>query len=219
MINAGPSRLFRRACGGVQLGLAVVAIGCSGGNRGGGGATFCQDYVNAAVAKATACQGGSTAAYDTLFQTLNLCDGVSADLAAGKLSFSPPAAQACLAELTNADCGAAGSLLPDCAKVYTGDVPAGSSCFPLMFGIASESRDLPALRDARRELWNQRRRSMCTASELQFGRWKPTDLYDAVGRRRLVLFGLRRLRISQRRSHLRRAEWSLGWRPTVRHDR
>ena len=133
----------RGAWRGVGLALVLAAVGCSSGKQLGGetSSSFCDDYLHAVTSKLVLCQGGSATAFNEASQTLDLCGGISTDLALGKLTFSPKAGQACLSEISATDCGplfSQHSPPADCLKAFSGTVPAGSACYPISIGLAQE---------------------------------------------------------------------------------
>ena len=133
----------RGAWGGVGLALVLTAVGCSSNKQLGGetSSSFCDDYLHAVTSKLVLCQGGSATAFNEASQTLDLCGGISTDLALGKLTFSPKAGQACLSEISATDCGplfSQHSPPADCLKAFSGTVPAGSACYPISIGLAQE---------------------------------------------------------------------------------
>ena len=127
----------------MQIALVLVAAGCSG-SKGTGGDTasaFCESYLHAVTNKVVSCQGGSATVYNDLYQTLDLCGGISTDLTLGKLTYSPQMGQACLAEIAATGLrhlGLRNSAPADCLKAFTGTVAAGSACYPIPLGIAQE---------------------------------------------------------------------------------
>ena len=128
---------------GVRIALVLAAAGCSGSKGTGGdtAATFCESYLQAVTSRFVSCQGGSATGFNEVFQTLDLCGGISTDLTLGKLTFSPQQGQACLSEIASTDCGtliSQGSAPADCLKALTGTVAAGGACYPIPIGIAQE---------------------------------------------------------------------------------
>ena len=126
-----------------RIALVLVTAGCSG-NKGLGGdtaSTFCDSYWHALTSKFVSCRGGSIAAYNEVIQTVDICGGLSTDLALGKVTYSPQRGQACLSEIAALDCGtlaSGGSAPADCTKAFTGTVAAGSTCYPVPPGLAQE---------------------------------------------------------------------------------
>jgi hypothetical protein len=125
--------------------LALAGCSVSSSPVGNPGPSFCQNYIDAVTAKLQQCQGGSAAALQALFQTTNICNGITLDLAAGKVVFAENSASACLREIDALDCGslAASSASPtgypsDCGRVFQGTVPIGAACYPLTAPPAQE---------------------------------------------------------------------------------
>ena len=126
-----------------QIALLLVTAGCSGSKGLGGDtpSTFCDSYWHALTSKLVSCRGGSVAVYDETIQTLDICGGLSTDLALGKLTYAPQRGQACLSEIAAMDCGtlaSKGSAPADCTSAFTGTVAVGSACFPVPIGLAQE---------------------------------------------------------------------------------
>ena len=143
MMMTGRSRRNATGWRSAQIALVLVAAGCSGSKGTGGdtASTFCERYWHAVTSKFVSCQGGSIAVYNEALQTLEICGGVSTDLALGKLTYSSQRGQACLSEIAATDCGtlASGGPAPaDCTKAFTGTVAAGSTCYPIPIGLAQE---------------------------------------------------------------------------------
>ncbi len=122
----------------------AAAFACSSGGSGGqspndsgtadggmGVAAFCSAVVMADSTFLSKCVGGEASAWDSQLLAANSCTDLAAAVTAGRVTYDPTKAPACLAAAAAVGCDAGGATMSStaCKAALAGTVAAGGACY------------------------------------------------------------------------------------------